>query len=57
MKIRCPIINKDIDEYDCFETGTVAERMARVDSSVGIKEIKKAKDFHQRCMKCSNHKD
>lgn len=31
MKIRCPIINKDIDEYDCFETGTVAERVARVD--------------------------
>ena len=57
MKIRCPIINKNIDEYDCFETGTVAERMVRVDSSVGIKEIKEAKDFHQQCMKCPNHKN
>ncbi|WP_296788304.1 hypothetical protein [Selenomonas sp.] len=57
MKIRCPIIDKDIDEYDCFETGTVAERYVKVNAPVGIKEIKESEDFHKRCMECPNHKN
>lgn len=56
MKVLCPIINKKIDEYDCFETCTVAERIVKVTSHVGIKEIKESPDFHARCLKCPNHK-
>lgn len=57
MLVRCPIIDREIDEYDCFETGTVAERIVKVTASVGIKEIKDAPDFHERCINCPNHRE
>ncbi len=55
MMVRCPLIHKDIDEYDCFETGTVAEGLAKVDSSVGMEEIKKTENFRERCLACEHH--
>ena len=36
MMVRCPLIDKDIDEFDCFETGTVAEGLAAISSSVYV---------------------
>ena len=54
-KILCPLINKEIDEYDCFEIGTVAEGIAKVNSSVGVTEIKQAENFRERCLVCKNH--
>lgn len=55
MMVRCPLINRDIDEYDCFETGTVAEGLAKIDSSVGMEEIKKTENFRERCLACEHH--
>ncbi len=55
MMVRCPLIDKDIDEFDCFETGTVAEGLAAIRSSVGIEEIKRTENFRIRCLACENH--
>ena len=55
MMVRCPLIDKEIDEFDCFETGTVAEGIASLDSSVGVKEIKMAENFRIRCLACEHH--
>ena len=38
MMVRCPLIDKDIDEFDCFETGTVAEGLAAILSLIHISE-------------------
>ena len=55
MMVKCPLIDKEIDEFDCFETGTVAEGSANIDSSVGVKEIKMVENFRIRCLACENH--
>lgn len=55
MMITCPLINKKIDEYDCFETGTVAEEIVKITSSVGIPEIKQTPGFRKRCLECEHH--
>ena len=57
MKILCPLINEEIDEYDCFETGTVAERLVKPNIGVGIKKIENVPNFKERCLACPNHKD
>lgn len=54
-KIFCPLINKYIDEVDCFETGTVAEGWCVIDAPVGLMEIKNQPNFHERCLNCKNH--
>lgn len=53
--VLCPLIQKYISESDCFETGTVAERLVNVNSPVGVKEIKAVPDFHNRCVQCEKH--
>ena len=55
MMVRCPLIDKDIDEFDCFETGTVAEGLVAIRSSVGVEEIKRTENFRIRCLACENH--
>ncbi len=53
--IYCPLIRKDIEEYDCFITGQVAEEIIRIDCVYGNEEIKRTENFRKRCLACKNH--
>lgn len=53
MKIMCPILNKEIEDYDCMEYATIAEKLMKP----GKRHIEftKKENFRERCMKCPNH--
>lgn len=54
-KVFCPIINKFIDSYECFETCNVAEKMAK--PVIGNTEVLNTPGFRKQCMACPNHFD
>ncbi len=53
MKVMCPVIHKEIEDYDCMEYATIAERILK--PNAGHIEFTKNKNFRERCMECPYH--
>lgn len=54
-KVRCPIVNREIEQYNCFEVCQVAERMVK--DAVIPEEFSSVNNFRDICNQCPNHMD
>lgn len=50
----CPLINRNIDEYECFEVHCVVNH--EVKPVIGPVDAYKKADFREICLKCPNHR-
>lgn len=53
-KVNCPIIEKGINEIDCYEVHTVLWGYAKED--ILKKEIRQTEGYQSICEKCPHHR-
>lgn len=51
--IKCPLLNKNIEDVICFDISMVAENMAP--ESTAPKEAIQVKGYKEICLNCPNH--
>ena len=54
-KIKCPLMNEEIEEGVCFDISMVAEGMAPVRTAP--QKAANVDDFKTKCLECPKHRD
>lgn len=55
MKIKCPLLGREIEEEICFDITMVAERMAP--EYTAPMEATIIENYRNKCLECENHRD
>ncbi|WP_352400136.1 hypothetical protein [Anaerotignum sp.] len=53
--IKCPLLEREIDDGTCFDITMVAEHMAP--ERTAPKEATEIKGYREICLNCKNHRD
>lgn len=53
--IKCPLMEKEIEDGICFDISMVAENMAP--ERTAPEEARNKEGYRDICLKCKNHKD
>lgn len=51
----CPIVNEEINDYDCYVVCLVAEKMFK--ERVLVEKVLQKKNFREICQNCPHHNE